>query len=245
MTTLHEIIALAKGKRSSVEKRLNTKYHDLQRAALFVGLSRTYEPLNDDDGERLPPERQIVQRSAPDMLADIAGLLTETWDLTLTRDAANQDARADVIVDDIILIPDAPVSFLLFLEKELADWRSVLSKAPVLSADRQWHFDENQGVFRTDPVKTLRTQKVRKAHVLYEATDRHPAQVESYTEDVPVGTWSATHFSSALTANAVHVLLDRLDKLEQAVRAAREQANTMTVTDVRAFKDVFDYLLGR
>jgi len=49
--------------------------------------------------------------------------------------------------------------------------------------------------------------------------------VDVYLEDVAVGTWNIVKFSGAQPATRVRELTDRADKLQQAVKYAREQAN--------------------
>lgn len=72
-------------------------------------------------------------------------------------------------------------------------------------------------------MRTVRTKKVPRNHVKAEATDKHPAQVDVYYEDVPVGYWTTVKFSGALPARRVNELLDRVEKLQQAVKFAREE----------------------
>lgn len=91
---------------------------------------------------------------------------------------------------------------------------------------------------------TVRSRKVLRNHVKAEATEHHPAQVDVYTEDVAVGTWTTTKFSGALPATRVRELRDRVVKLQQAVKFAREQANATAVTDAKAGDAVFGYLFG-
>ncbi len=59
-----------------------------------------------------------------------------------------------------------------------------------------------------------------------EATDKHPAQVGVYYEDVAVGFWRTVKFSGALPAKRVGELLERVEKLQQAVKFARERQIT-------------------
>jgi hypothetical protein len=77
-----------------------------------------------------------------------------------------------------------------------------------------------------------------------EATPQHPAQVQMYMEDVPAGDWTTVKFSGALPAARVRVLLDRVTALQQAVKYAREEANTAEVTDREAGEAIFRYLLA-
>ncbi|MFD0686222.1 DUF7873 family protein [Actinomadura fibrosa] len=243
MTKLNQIIAVEKGAKSRAQRELTDLHHRLQKAALLSGISRTYQPL-DDEGEVLPPESTRVQVKAEAMLAEAARALTRLFDITATKDWANCDARADVVVDGRTILADVPVSHLLFLEKQLTDLHTFVDKLPVLDAAESWTFDESADVWRTEPVRTTRTKKIPRAHVLYEATTEHPAQVETYTEDVIVGTWTKIAFSGALPARRVNELRERVSKLQAAVKFAREEANGAEVTDRKVGEAVFGYLFA-
>jgi hypothetical protein len=65
-----------------------------------------------------------------------------------------------------------------------------------------------------------------------------------YHEDVVVGRWTTTKFSGALPAKEVGDIDDRLGKLLDAVRVARETANATPVTDVEPGRAILDYLFG-
>ncbi|MFI6519280.1 hypothetical protein ACIBF1_27255 [Spirillospora sp. NPDC050679] len=244
MARLNQIIAVEKGVKSRTQRELTDAYHGLQKPALLSGLSRTYRP-RDEEGETLPPESTKVQLKAEDVLREVAASLTRLFDVVATKDWANRAATADVVVDGRTLLTGVPVTYLLFLEKQLTDLRTLVDKLPVLDAGESWSYDESQDVWRTDPVETARTKKVPRSHVLYEATKEHPAQVEMYTEDVIVGTWTKVAFSGAMPARRVNELRDRVERLQAAVKFAREEANAAEVEDVKAGDAVFAYLFGR
>lgn len=134
------------------------------------------------------------------MLRATAGTLTRLFDVTATKDWANRTAAADVVVDGTVLLPQVPVPYLLFLEKQLTDLHTFVRKLPVLDASEAWNLDPSTDAWKTDPVRTIRTKKVPRNHVKAEATEKHPAQVEVYYEDVPVGYWTTVKFSGALSA---------------------------------------------
>jgi hypothetical protein len=52
------------------------------------------------------------------VLRETSATLTRLFDVTPTKDWANCEARADVKVDGRVLVPDVPVAYLLFLEKQ-------------------------------------------------------------------------------------------------------------------------------
>jgi hypothetical protein len=240
---LNQIIAVEKGVKSKAHQDLTAAHHGLQKAGLLAGISRTYQP-KDEEGEQLPPESTPVQIKAEDVLRNTAATLTRLFDVTATKDWANCAARADVKVDGRVLVADVPVSYLLFLEKQLTDINTFVRKLPVLDAAEAWTQDPSTDSWKTEPVRTLRTKKVPRNHVKAEATEKHPAQVEVYYEDVPIGYWTTVKFSGALPARRINELLDRVEKLQQAVKFAREEANGVEVTDQRVGDAVFGYLFG-
>jgi hypothetical protein len=178
------------------------------------------------------------------VLRDVTRSLTRLLDVTATKDWANCTARADVTVDGTTLVRDVPVTYLLFLEKQLTDLHAFLRKLPILDAAETWTFDPSTDVWRTEPVRTVKTKKVPRNHVKAEATDKHPAQVEVYYEDIAVGHWTTVKFSGALPARRVNELLERIEKLQDAVKFAREEANGAEVTDRRVGDAVFGYIFG-
>jgi hypothetical protein len=93
-------------------------------------------------------------------------------------------------------------------------------------------------------VQTNRTKKVPRVLVKYEATDKHPAQVETWFEDIPVGVWNTVHLSGAVPAARQRELLARVADLAEAVKIAREEANMAEVTDQHVGGAIFAYLLA-
>ncbi|MDB1088523.1 hypothetical protein PJ985_13195 [Streptomyces sp. ACA25] len=243
MAKLNQIIAVEKGVKSKSQQDLAAVQQGLAKPALLAGISRTYQP-KDEEGEQLPPESTRVQVKTEDVLRDTARTLTRLFDVTATKDWANCDARADVTVEGRTLLRDVPVTYLLFLEKQLAGLGTFLRRLPVLDAAESWAPDPSTDCWKTEPVRTLRTKKVPRNHVKAEPTEKHPAQVEVYYEDVPVGYWTTVKFSGALPARRVNELLERMEKLQEAVKFAREEANSGEVTDQRAGEAVFGYLFG-
>ncbi|MER6912833.1 hypothetical protein ABT354_14285 [Streptomyces sp. NPDC000594] len=243
MAKLNQIIAVEKGVKTKAHQELASTHHQLQKPALLAGIARTYQP-KDEEGEQLPPESTRVQVKAEDVLRTAAKSLTRLFDVTATKDWANCTARADVSVDGRVLVADVPVGYLLFLEKQLTEITSLIRKLPVLDASESWTQDPSTDAWKTEAVRTVRTKKVPRNHVKAEATEKHPAQVEVYYEDIPVGYWTTVKFSGALPARRVNELLERVERLQQAVKYAREEANGGEVADQRVGDAVFGYLFG-
>ncbi|MDP9862384.1 MULTISPECIES: DUF7873 family protein [Streptosporangium] len=242
-TKLNQILAVEKGVKSDAQRKVTDAYHTVQKNTLLSGISRTYQPI-DDEGEHLPAESTRVQVQAEDLLKQLGTTLTRLFDVTATKDWANCVARADVRVDGATLLENVPVTYLLFLEKQLVDLHTFVAKLPVLDAAETWTLDQSTDCWRTEPVKTTRTKKVPRNHVKAEATDKHPAQVEVYHEDIVVGFWTKVTFSGAVPRKRVNELLERVTRLQDAVKFAREEANGTEVVDQRIGEKVFGYLLG-
>ena len=66
-----------------------------------------------------------------------------------------------------------------------------------------------------------------------------------YYEDIVVGKWETLKFSAALSADAKNAVLARLVKLQEAVKMAREEANSIEVKDVKVGEKIFDFVLDR
>jgi hypothetical protein len=174
----------------------------------------------------------------------VAAALTRLFDVTLTKEAANTQAKADIEIDGFSLAIDVPVTYLLTLEKELVHLRTIVAKLPLLDPAENWSHDGTSGVWVSEEKVTTRTNKVPRAIVLYDATDKHPAQVEKVHEDKLVGYWTTKTFSGRIPQERREVLVKRVDKLIDAVRTARQRANTITVTDRHIGVDIFAYLLA-
>ena len=143
-----------------------------------------------------------------------------------------------------IILRDAPVTFLLFIEKQLGDLATMVRKLPVLDQGETWKHEAATNAYATDPSMSVKTKKIPRAFVKAPATVQHPAQVDTFTEDVVVGQWKTIKYSGAMPQSRAAEVLERIGKLQAAVKFAREEANTITVTDRHVGKDVFAYLLA-
>lgn len=243
MAKLHQWNALMTGHKAAAQRARDRAYHDSKKAALFTGLSRTYQPLA-DDGETLPPESIRVQRLAEDLLKDQREAFTTLFDAELTQDASNAVAKADLIIDGKVLVADCPVTFLLRAERQVQDLLTITENLPVLDDAENWTWDKVRGWYAADPVQTRSEKKVLKSLVLHPGTDRHPPQTQSFNDAVTVGHWTMIKFSGAMERGRKQELTSRLLKLQAAIRSAREQANTIDVTERKCGDAIFSYLLA-
>jgi hypothetical protein len=243
MAKLNQIIAVEKGVKSRSLQDLTEAHHALQKPALLSGIARTYRP-RDEEGEQLPSEATRVQIKTEEIIRKTSDVLGKLFDVVAAKDWANTKARADVVVDGQVLLPQVPVTYLIFLEKQLVDLHTFVKKLPVLDASENWVFDASADCWATEPIQTTRTKKIPRNHVKAEATEKHPAQVEVFHEDVVVGYWKTVKFSGALPASRVNQLLERVEKLQQSVKFAREEANATEVEEKKLAHKILGYLFG-
>jgi hypothetical protein len=232
MPKLNQIIAIQAGKKVQAKETLTEAYHQIKKPDLLIGLVRTYMP-RDEDGEQQPEERKQIQVKVNDLIARVKRDLNEMFDVVATQDWANCQAKADIVVDGRKVADNVPVTHLLFLEKQLVDIRTFIEALPILDAAEEWEYKPEFDSFVSRASRSNRTKKVPKSHVKYEATKEHPAQVEMYMEDVWVGTWTTVKFSGAIPAAVRNAMLERLRKLLDAVKSAREEANGHEVRTVK------------
>lgn len=250
MTTkkLCQFIAIESSVKNRVTTELTEAHKELQRSDLFNGHSRRYAPRNEDPtspvGEQLPEENKKVVARAEAIVKLTIDRLVEHYDLAATRDYGNCVAKADVEVDGKVLLKDVPVAHLLFLEKRVEDLLTFIKKLPTLDPTENWEFNASQDLFATTPVQSVRTKKISRALVLYEATKEHPAQVKEITEDVQAGTWSTIKYSSAIPLQKRNEMLRRAESLQKAIKFAREKANATEVEDKKVGRAVLDFVFG-
>lgn len=239
---LNQVIAIEK----QIKTRVNSEGSELHKANqkpdLFNGLVRVYEK-KDEEGEDLPGESKLVQLRAEEQLAQWGELWSELVNVVSTKDTGNTKAMADIVVDDQTVATNVPVTSLIWLEKQLDDYRSFVDKLPVLDPSKAWKFHEGLNLHVTEPAKTSRNKKVVRVITKAEATDRHPAQTELVSDDVIAGYWSNTNTSGAMSSTRKKQLLDRVDALRKAVKQAREEANSIRIENVELGKTLQSWLL--
>lgn len=244
MTHLSQIVAVVKDKKERAAQARSAAEGKFGKPNIYLGISRTYTPHNDEDSERLPAESTQVQEKVGSIISDFQKHLVSLFDVVATNDVTNCTAKASIIVDGHVLLPDVPATYILFLEKQITELLSFAKKIPTLDSSEEWHHDTNRDIYATEPVETVRTKKNHHPFVLYEATKEHPAQVQILAEDIATGRWKTIKFSGALPAQNVNAIIDRLEKLQQAVKFAREEANRHEAVQQHVGHTVLSYIFG-
>jgi len=245
MAKLHQILAIESGEKKKVNRQITDLDKAVQAAsgALFEGHVKTYQP-RDEEGVRHPTQAKKVQLKADEALKAYETLMSEVWDITATKEWGNYNAPGvDIVIDGEVLVQDVPIPYLLFLSKQLDDVETIIQRIPTLDPSVEWTKNHEQDFYQSPPVETTYSQKVRKNHVLAEATEKHPAQVQIFTDDVVVGHWTTVRHSGALSVPVKQGLLENVRKVKKAVLFAREQANEFEVQKKEVAKSIFDFIM--
>ncbi|QEL17276.1 DUF7873 family protein [Limnoglobus roseus] len=242
MPKLNQVNAIVTARKGEAEKTITELYKLIQKDQLFAGRERTYRPQDEVNGQKLPPESQRVQQRADEMIREARAKWTEVWNLVFTQDTGNQQAKADVTVEGKTILAGVPITFLLYLDKQVNDLETFIGKLPTPDPAEEWTHDPNTGLLRSRATESLRTSKEPTVIVKYEATEKHPAQTELFTKDIPVGTWTQILYSGSLPADKKNAILARVRKLQDAIKVAKEQANLLEVDRQKAADAVFAFV---
>lgn len=231
---LHELLAVEDTVIGAAEKLLaetNEKFN--KHTEYFTGhvtvLARLRESPEDKAIESARGTSKALPTNVLDTLSYITPFLDKALTIKLQKHRANQQAQADVMVDGKVVIPNAPVDFLLDLEKALPRWRAMFATMPTLDPSKDW-VKERVGVWKTkEPAVTAQTEKRVYAVELSPATDKHPAQVREASREEVVGKFLATTFSGAATSQQKADAIKWCDTLLGAVKQARMRANSVEV----------------
>lgn len=243
MSHLSQVIAIEKDVKEKAVQALSQVQGVFGNTALLSGFARTYTP-KDEEGEQLPPESTRVRIKAREELVRVQGRLIDLFDVIATKDWTNCVARADILVDGALLLKEVPATYLLFLEKQLAELAAFAKRIPTVDAAESWVYDSAQDCYAATPPETLKTKKIFRNHEKAPATKEWQAQVEVYTEDVTIGRWRTTKYSGALFVSDVNAILTRIEKLQRAVKFAREEANRTEVKQQDVGAALLKYIFG-
>ena len=214
----------------------------MKGADLFTGLVKTYVPLTEGT-PILPGESKEVVTTAMKRLRYHKDSVVKMLDYELTRDSGNTLAQADLVIDGVTVAKAVPVTFLLSATTRMRAEREILDAMPTLDMSKKWEPVGNE-VFKHGPVFTNREEKKTVPVVLHPPTKEHPAQIKEVTEVKVIGKFDLTVFNGAIHPGLKAALLERLDKVINALKDARLRANEQTVTEQKIGDKLYDYILA-
>jgi hypothetical protein len=189
--------------------------------------------------------RQEVADTVGEKLSTLQEAYQRYWDLRLQKESANQEAKADVVVDGVVLFKDVPVTFLLNMETELTELKGVYQSIPTLQAGMTWLLDDikGRGIYKSEHKEEKnKTEKTVQFKVLIQPTKEHPGQVKEWTEDRPIGKFITETWSGMIAPSDKAIMLGKLEKMIRAFKRARQRANCQETETMEIGKQVFDYI---
>lgn len=250
MGKLHELLAVEadkQGEFTRVCKETLTTF--AKKAAHFTGHVRTLE-LRDEERkqeEEAAREETAVVTTVGDKLRYASESAIRYFNSLQMKEGANQQARADLVIEGTVIAKDLPATFLLALESKLKAVREYFEAIPTHDPSVMWEPDEAQrpGIYRTqNPQVSEKFEKKKVYPVMSPATTEHPAQIDQVMETTVAGLYRTIRWSGMISPAQKSALLGRVDKLIRAVKVARQRANQVDVPKGTSVgKAIFEYLL--
>lgn len=246
MGKLHELLAVEgdlKGARDKIRQETITTFQ--KKAHLFAGAMKKLTMHDENRKFEETTEYNELSETVPDKLKYMSSSVVRYLDTKVQKEIANQEAKADVIVDGQPLFEQLPVTFLLAMEDELKQLRKVYEAIPTLQAGIAWEPDKQKGehVFVTaNPIKTNKTEKNLRHDVVVQPTKEHPAQVKEWTEDKVIGTYETIAWSGMVSPAVKSALLGKIDILVQAFKKARQRANGQETKPMHIADQIFKFI---
>ncbi|NRB50118.1 MAG: hypothetical protein HRU41_20745 [Saprospiraceae bacterium] len=240
---LHEILAIEQDRKNKANQSIGESKKTFSKgSAVFDGMIKKYIST-EEFAEQIPDESKELVTTVKKTLEDTLTPVIVAIDATLSKEETNSSgvAQAELKLGDKVFGTYSATT-LLALESHLTKVLDLYKSIPTLDTTRKWFFDEQNDFYRTEEEVKFRTIKRPKVIVKYEATDKHPAQTELLNIDFQVGKYETTYFSGRLTPIQRNRLVDKLERLIEAVKIARSKANNVEVKQIKLGQDIFDFI---
>lgn len=233
MSKLHELLAVETDLQNVFKVVVNEAQKTFKgKQNMFIGYERHLETFNEDDNTSTPDEKQHIETTIAEKLDYIAEKGSRYINAVFQKEATNQIAKADIIIDNETIAAGIPATFLLGLEAKLKNMRDMYIAIPTLQPGIEWIWNIDLNAYKmADPEIKMRTSKTFKHKVLYEATDKHPAQIEKWEENINTGKYVRNVWSGMISTSDKAIMLGRFDQLLRAIKKARMRANDIKVVD--------------
>lgn len=246
MGKLHELLAVESDLEGVFKKVVEEGIHTLSKKPdHFLASQKKLEMFDENKQNENSEERKEMVTTVLDKLDYIAGFTVTYFDAVYQKERTNQLATADLVVDGVTLAAKLPATFLLGMETKLKRVREIYESIPTLAPGIKWEEDPTlgKGVYKAVyPDVKLRTAKTFQHKILVQPTDKHPAQIEKWEEQIPVGKYTTTTQCSMLSPAKKSVFLGKIDRLIQGCKQARQRANSTEVEKAEIGKTLIDFI---
>lgn len=247
-TKLHEVLAVEGDLDATAKKVIEEAINTFSKKPdHFLETHRELAMFDDARSNENTEEHKALVTTVADKLSYVRRHVTKYFDTFAKKEATNQVAQADLIVDGERLAENVPATLLLGLESKLKTLRGMYETIPTLQPGIDWVKDPDRGanIYKSsDAEARMRTEKQIQHKILVDPTKEHPAQIEKWMADVAVGRITVRHWSGMLSPSEKSNLLARIDTLIRAVKKARQRANTAEVINKPIGEILFDYIHG-
>lgn len=245
---LHEILAVEGDLDATAKKIMDEAIVTFtKKPDHFLEAHREQRMFDDARANENTDETKTIVTTVDAKLDYVRRHVVKYLDTFAKKEATNQVAKADLVVDGVVLSKDLPATLLLGLESRLKTLRAVYEAIPTLQPGLDWVEDKGRGagIYRSEhPEERMKTEKQVQHKVLYEATKEHPAQLEKWSADVPVGKITLRHWSGMLSPADKSDLLGKVDTLIRAAKKARQRANATEVVNIKLGEVLFKHIHG-
>jgi hypothetical protein len=245
MAKLHELLAAESTVKTQADKCRSDLLNTFEKKRhLFGEKVVTFLP-NTDGAPAVTEEQSDLQTTVKTELKWIGDIWSKALDAAFQIAHSNMGARADVVLDDgTVLLSAVPATALLELEKRAGEIHGLVSAIPTLDPAKGFKEDPDRGVgvYRARDDNRVRTKKITRPMVKYEATKEHPAQVDLVQEDVAIGTIRAQEWSGLITPGDKADMLARAEELRRALKTARSRANEAPAATETVGAKVFGFV---
>ena len=252
---LHEVLAVEGSAQSRAAKLVvETTSVFKNKENIFKGRQRILKLFDQD------PAREIeiksleakdsttvrVESTVPDSLNYLGCILGDYWDVMYQKEATNQLANADIIVDGNVILKSVPVTFLLCMENRLKDLRPVLESIPTLAPGVAWALDDGYGrhIYRAPEASDVKTRETVTYPHVFEPTDKQPGQYVTEKTQVNIGKYTTNEWSGLISSAEKARLLENFDKIIGAVKQARQRANNIDAVTTKVSDQLIGAILG-
>lgn len=235
MGKLHEILAVEKAKVNAVNKLIQDTMAKFKKFDYFQGHIKQLKMIEDSSQNKAVEEAAYEDRQLPTTVHETLEYMFKFWveaeDITFQKNKTNQAANSELVFRGRLVAENVPVDQLMGLEVRLDTLRKAFDAMPTLPAGTKWEEDLQSGRSGAwtipNPEVTTKTEKITIPVVLYEATDKHPAQVKESSVDKIVGSYQLTKRCGAATSKQKADCLAIIDELICEIKQARMRANSV------------------
>lgn len=234
---LHEIIAVENDRREAAKIAAVNLKSTFEKEKLFKGLTKSYQ-IFDENKQHLkrPTERQIVATTVQKELDYFIGKLAPFYNLSISKDATNATAKADIILNGEVFATDVPATALLTLEKELNKLVTVIQSIKVRDNSVNWipAPEEGVGIFKNSDSTKRFLQETTMDYQAIDVGEKFKKEIKEVKLVKDVGSSEQVDFTSMLSTVEKADMLDRLNELCIAVKKARQVANRAEIVPVHS-----------